>query len=237
MSEAGGAQPAEKIYATPASEVPFPVSNRGADSNGGAVSNGGSPRSFFDAPPQPTSFFEEARAVEDRAGQRQPSPSSAPSGAAGALVPDASQSPRDVEPGDTVGLVKRALDERLKPLLVIALESARRVAFEGDELCVEFTPEGRHLRDTLSKPENRRVLQEVCCEVLGREAGVRFITRSPGETDDDSPPSREDEARHEQKRLRELAESHPLVTQVRKSQRWEIVEVRPLGARPPQQPQ
>jgi hypothetical protein len=235
MSEAGRAQPAEKIYATPASEVPFPVSNRGADSNAGAAPNGGSPRSFFDAPPPPpTSFFEEARAAEDRARQSHPPPASSTAGAASAPAPDTPQTPRDVVPGDTVGLVKRALDERLKPLLVIALESARRVAFEGDELCVEFTPEGRHMRDTLSKPENMRVLREVCCEVLGREAGVRVNTRSPGE-DEDSPPSREDEARSEQKRLRELAESHPLVTQVRKSQRWEIVEVRPLGARPPQQ--
>ncbi len=212
--------------ATPADEVPFPVTNAAAP-----------PKSFFKAPEPAPSFFEEMRAGEDRAGQRVPL-SAPPAGSSNATAPGMFDAPPrvEVEPGDTVGLIKRGLDERRKPLLAITLESARRVAVEGNELCVEFAPEAKHLRDTLSRPENMRALREVCCEVMGREMGVRVNTaRARAGDGDDSPPSREDEERLAQKQLRELAEGHPLVTQVRKSQRWEIVEVRRLDAGPQQE--
>jgi DNA polymerase-3 subunit gamma/tau len=220
-----GAGVATQLAPTPASEVPFPVGN-----------NGG-PKGSFDSA-EPSSFFEEVRAGEDRAGRRVPvsAPPQSPASATASSTPapgmfDAPIRPH-VEPGDTVGLIKRTLDERNKPLLAVTLDGARRVSVEGDELCVEFAPEGKHMRDTLSKPENMRVLREACCEVLGREMGVRINTRTQGESEDDS--TRQDDARREQQRLRELAEGHPLVQQVLKTFRGEIIEVQPLNARGPQ---
>ncbi|PYS95772.1 MAG: hypothetical protein DMF65_13820 [Acidobacteria bacterium] len=96
---------------------------------------------------------------------------------------------------------------------------------DGDEVRVEFAPEGKHLRDTLKRPENMRLLRDVCCEVLGRNVGIGFDMRSHGDADEDDA-SAEDEARREQKRLRERAESHPVVQKVLKTFRAEIVDVR-----------
>jgi hypothetical protein len=90
---------------------------------------------------------------------------------------------------------------------------------------VEFAPEGKHLCDTLRKPESQRLLREVCCEVLGRSVGVAVTLRAPGESGDEALAP-EDEARREQRRLRERAQEHPVVQKVLKTFRAEIVDVR-----------
>jgi hypothetical protein len=115
-------------------------------------------------------------------------------------------------------------------LLAAALDGAKRVVIEGEEVRVEFVPEGKHLRDTLMKPENMRLLREACCEVLGRGVGVAVVIKAAGEVDDALAP--EDEARREQKRLREQAESNPAVQKMLKTFRAEIVEVRTKGSAP-----
>lgn len=97
---------------------------------------------------------------------------------------------------------------------------------EGDELYVEYAPEGKHLRDTLAKPDNVKILREVCREVLGRDMGVAIVVKQAGEGEDDAPRSREDEATLEKQRLREMAEQHPSVQQLLKVFGAEIIEVR-----------
>ncbi|MGB8509611.1 MAG: hypothetical protein WCD76_14585, partial [Pyrinomonadaceae bacterium] len=131
----------------------------------------------------------------------------------------------EAQPGDTIGLIKKNLDERRKPFLAIALEEARRVAIEGDDLCVEFAPEGRHLRELLLKSDNQRIVREACSEVLGRETGLRVNIRTPGEGDD-APLTKADEERLEQQRMRESVENHPDVQEMLRTFRAEIVEVR-----------
>jgi hypothetical protein len=148
-------------------------------------------------------------------------------GAAAAAQGSSERVPQEDE--DTISRIKRGLEERGKPLLAAAVEGARRVAVGGEEVSVEFAPEGKYLRDTLSKPENMRLLREVCCEVLSRPVGVHVTTRAPGETDD-FPLTREDEARLEQRRMRETAEGHPFVQQLLKQFRGEITEVRRVGS-------
>jgi hypothetical protein len=101
---------------------------------------------------------------------------------------------------------------------------------------VEFTPESKHLYDTLRKPENQRLLHEVCGEVLGRGVGIQIKLRAPGEEEDERLTV-EDEARREQRQLRERAEAHPVVQTVLKTFRAEIVDVRRTDAAPPQPPQ
>ena len=123
--------------------------------------------------------------------------------------------------------IKTGLEDRRKPFLAIALESARKVAIEGEELYVEFAPEAKHLRDNLSKPESVKLLREVCASVCGREMGVRIVVKDKNEGDDESPssPSRDAEA-DERRRLRQLAENHPSVQQVLRAFHAEIVDVR-----------
>ncbi|HJR08862.1 MAG TPA: DNA polymerase III subunit gamma/tau [Pyrinomonadaceae bacterium] len=128
--------------------------------------------------------------------------------------------------GGVVEQIKTGLEERRKPFLAIALEGARKVSVEGEELYVEFAPESKHLRDNLSKPESVKLLREVCASVCGRDMGVRIVVKDKNEGDDEpQSPARDAEA-DERRRLRELAENHPSVQQVLRAFHAEIVDVR-----------
>ncbi|MCA1620528.1 MAG: DNA polymerase III subunit gamma/tau [Acidobacteria bacterium] len=223
--QSGGTASFASGAASRVTEAPFPVSD-------GAPSSG-----LFE---QPRAFVEGARAGEDRVGApvslvTTPQPDAA---TAQAPAPDL----RGMEvggmgfgPDDDASRFKRGLEGRGKPLLAVALDGARRVWVEGEEVRVEFAPEGKHLRETLMKPENMRLLREVCCESLGREVGISVRVRAPGEEEDEQLTA-EDEARREQRALRERAEGHPVVQQVLKTFRAEIVDVRRTDAAPPPQP-
>ena len=51
------------------------------------------------------------------------------------------------------------------------VEGARKATLEGNELCLEFSPDARHLRDTLAKSDNVKILREVGKDVTGRDLG------------------------------------------------------------------
>jgi hypothetical protein len=120
--------------------------------------------------------------------------------------------------------LKAALEKRRKMFLVTALEGACNASLEGIELCLEFAPDAKHLRDTLAKSENVKILREVCKEVTGRDFGVRFMI-SDAEAGD-APPSKEETERREKQSLREKAEKDPTVQQMLKTFRGEIVDVK-----------
>ena len=89
-------------------------------------------------------------------------------------------------------------------LLIPALESAQAIVFEENEVCIEFAPDARHFRDTLSRAENNKFVRDACREVTGREMGVRIVVKDPAA--EGEPMSREDDERLEKQRLREMAE-------------------------------
>jgi len=124
--------------------------------------------------------------------------------------------------------IKAGLEKRRKMFLVTALEGARDASLEDNELCLEFAPDARHLRDTLSKSDNVKILREVCKEITGRDLGVRFVIADPsrGANAGDAPPSQEELERREKKSLREQAEKDPTVQQMLKTFRGEIVDVK-----------
>jgi DNA polymerase-3 subunit gamma/tau len=119
--------------------------------------------------------------------------------------------------------VKAALENQRKMLLVTALEAAQATVFEENELCIEFAPDTRHFRDTLSKPENVKFIREACFQVTGNEIGIRIIVKDPKAQGE--PLSREDEERLEKRRRWEKAESHPNTQTMLKTFRGEISEV------------
>jgi len=167
-------------------------------------------------------FVEEARAGEDITGQPV---SFMPPSSGGAAPAPAQMFERGAdEPLDGAGRIKRVLEERGKPLLAVALESARGFDIGGDEVRVEFAPEAKHLYDTLRKAENQKLLRDVCCEVLGRGVGLNVTMRATGDAEDEAL-SAEDEARREQRLMRERAESNPVVQKMLKTFRAEIVDV------------
>ena len=109
-------------------------------------------------------------------------------------------------------------------LLIPALESAQATVFEANELYIEFAPDARHYRDMLSKADNNKFVRDACREVTGQDMGVRIVVKDPSA--EGEPLSREDEARQEKQRLREMAESNPTVQTMLKTFRGEIVDVR-----------
>ncbi len=152
-----------------------------------------------------------------------PGPPPRPAMVSSAAAPPATAS---ATPDSLCERLKNALEARRKPFLAIALEGARRVEVEGDELCVEFAPEAKHLRDNLAKPDAQRLLRELACQLLEREVGVRVFLTERHETDATPPVVvAQDSTRDEQQRLHQLAEQDPAVQQLLRSLQGEIVEV------------
>ena len=114
-------------------------------------------------------------------------------------------------------------------MLVPALEAAKAILFEENEVCIEFAPEARHHRDMLSRADNNKFVRDACREVTGREMGVRIVVKDPAA--DGEPLSREDEVRLDKQRRREKAESHPNVQTMLKTFRGEISELYRDGER------
>jgi DNA polymerase-3 subunit gamma/tau len=140
--------------------------------------------------------------------------------------PQPSPSPTISADAPIIERIKAELEKQRKMLLVTVLDSARTATLEDGELYVEFAPESRHSRETLIKPENIKILQAACFEVTGKETGVR-ITVEDQTGGDNAPVGREDDERADRQRLRESAESSPIVQQLLKTFRGEIVDVRP----------
>jgi DNA polymerase-3 subunit gamma/tau len=123
-----------------------------------------------------------------------------------------------------VDRIKAVLEKQRKMLLVTVLESAQSTTLDDNEFYVEFAPESRSFRDTLAKPENIKILREACQEVTGKETGVRIAVKDSG--DEDAPLSRDDEERVKKQNLRTSVESNPIVQEMLKTFRGEIVDVR-----------
>jgi DNA polymerase III subunit gamma/tau len=126
--------------------------------------------------------------------------------------------------GPAIDQIKAALEKKRKMFLVTALEGASRASIEGNELCIEFAQSDRHLRDTLAKSDNIKILREVCKEITGSDLGVRFVI-ADGQAAD-APVSKEEAERREQQELRARAEKDPVVQQMLRTFRGEIVDVK-----------
>jgi DNA polymerase-3 subunit gamma/tau len=125
-----------------------------------------------------------------------------------------------------IGRLKTALEKKRKMFLVTALEGARLARIEDNEFYLEFAPDAKHLRKTLI--DNEKVIREACLEVTGKEMGMRITVRD-NEVNDALPLSKEEEARREKRSLRETAAQDPVVQQVLKKFRGEIVDVQRIG--------
>lgn len=121
--------------------------------------------------------------------------------------------------------IKGVLEKQRKMLLVTVLESAQHVTIDSGELYIEFTPESRHFRDTLARPENIKVIREACFEVTGQETGVRIAVKD-GKEEQNLPLTREEEERLQKQALRSSVESSPIVQEMLRKFRGEIVEIR-----------
>jgi len=151
------------------------------------------------------------------------SSSQTPSSPSGGSSTPVKSSSRRME-ASAIDQVKELLESQRKMLLVTALDAAQTAMFEENELSIEFAPEARLHRDMLSRLENIKIIQEACRQVAGKEIEVRISVKDPKA--EGEPLSREDEERIEKQRLREMAENSPIVQQMLKTFRGEIVDVR-----------
>ncbi len=199
------------------------VSKRTTVGISGAGSSGGA----FSGAATRTALESEARASSDStSGHRQATPSLYSEPGSAAKVESKGSAEITILAVDTseIGRLKTSLEKMRKMFLVTALDGARHVSFEGNELCIEFAPDTRHLRDTLAKSDNVKILREVCKEITSRDLGVRFVI-TDGKASD-IPPSKEETERREQQRLRETVEKDPVVQQMLRTFRGEIVDVK-----------
>jgi len=127
-------------------------------------------------------------------------------------------------PASTVDKIKLALEQKRRPMLVAALDAAQRVELEGQELVVEFAPEGKQSRDTLSKSENAKAVREACAEVLGHEVGIRFAMVEPERGNGVASPEEED--RRVNQEARQTVAQNPKVQQVLRAFGGEIVDIK-----------
>lgn len=128
------------------------------------------------------------------------------------------------DPATPIARIKSALEAQRKMFLVTVLDTAQSATVEDGELYIEFAPDGRHLRDTLAKPENIKLLRDACREATGNDLGVRLAIKDPNDVS--APVSREEEERLEKKKLREEVENNPIVQEMLRTFRGEIVDVR-----------
>jgi DNA polymerase-3 subunit gamma/tau len=119
--------------------------------------------------------------------------------------------------------IKLELERKKKKLLIAAIDASSRIELEGDELVIEFSPDAKHSRDTLAKPDNAKILREVCAEICGRGVGIRFLTGNGG---DDTPASPEEDQRRSKQKARQVAAENPRVQQVLRAFGGEIVDVK-----------
>ncbi|HEU4795108.1 MAG TPA: DNA polymerase III subunit gamma/tau, partial [Pyrinomonadaceae bacterium] len=138
------------------------------------------------------------------------------------FVPTSAAAPAPSTPASPFERIKSLLESQRKMLLVTALEHALSTSLENGELYIEFAPESRHFRETLAKAED--VICAACREVTGQKTVLRIVVKDPQA--ESNPASPADQARLEKQRLREVAESSPVVQQMIKTFRGEIVDVR-----------
>lgn len=139
-----------------------------------------------------------------------------------ASQPSPEDSYKPVHSNDSIlGRVKLSLEKRKKHLLAVFIDNVRRANIDGNEVAFDIAPEDKRTRETLNKPDNMKLLREVCCEVLGKQVGVSFASV---EGNGDAPLTQQDIRRAERETLRTQIENHPLVKNALNVFQGEIVE-------------
>jgi DNA polymerase-3 subunit gamma/tau len=128
--------------------------------------------------------------------------------------------------GSFCSQVKAKLEQKRRKLMIAALESATRAELEGDEFVVEFLPEAKHYRDTLSRSDNSRALREACAEAGRREIGIRFVIKADDEAAGAEPVAANDP--QQKQKAKHAAAADPAVQQVQRVFGAEIVDVKLL---------
>jgi len=152
---------------------------------------------------------------------RTSTPESAASDVSGAKDSTAARGAAD---GSFCDQVKAKLEQKRRRLMIAALEGAARAELAGDEFIVEFLPEAKHYRDTLSRSDNSKALREACADVCGREIGIRFVIKAEDEALGAEPVAANDP--QQKQRAKHAAAADPTIQQVQRTFGAEIIDVK-----------
>ncbi|HET9530708.1 MAG TPA: hypothetical protein VFQ92_10170, partial [Blastocatellia bacterium] len=123
-------------------------------------------------------------------------------------------------PADAAALIKKALEERRKMLLLSVLDQADLIELDGNFLCISFPPEKSMFKAQVESRENRKLIEEVCRSAVGRAFTLSVSVggkAKPAQVASEKPP--------EATKPNPKAESHPLVQAIVDRFHGEIVEV------------
>jgi len=114
------------------------------------------------------------------------------------------------------------LEARGKRMLLSALDHAYSIGVEGDSLCISYSPSGTVFKNQLEARDNRKSLEEVSREVMGRPIAlsVSLGRQSPG-----SPASPAEARKQEAVDATEQAQKHPAVRSLMDTFHGEVIEV------------
>lgn len=174
--------------------------------------------------PKPSGFAKSASASDFKTAAGHDDEQLIDSGSSESMPADMPNEALSAASDSLVDRLKDELEKRKRKLLIVSIDAASRVELEGNELSIEFSPEAKHSRDTLARPDNAKILREACAEICGREVGIRFSIGN-GETDQ-VPASPEEEQRRSKQEARQAAAANPTVQQVLRAFGGEIVDVK-----------
>jgi DNA polymerase-3 subunit gamma/tau len=107
------------------------------------------------------------------------------------------------------------------------LESGTLVAIEGNQLLVGYPATASVARSMMEKPDNQRLVADLCAELAGRPARLKIVALAEGQAAAPSPAqARAAKARSQKDALLEQTRTHPLVKQARDVFGSDVVEVR-----------
>lgn len=133
----------------------------------------------------------------------------------------------EIKNGDAREAIRAAIEKRNLMWLAISIDKASAVKINGNVLNIEYSPNQKQYQATWQKPENARILNEICVELAGRklEIAVEVGGSSETKTQTAQVSPEEQQKQREKAELWRIAEADPTVQQVLKTFRGKIIDV------------
>jgi DNA polymerase-3 subunit gamma/tau len=118
------------------------------------------------------------------------------------------------------------------PNVGVFLEMGTLLGIEGNQLTIGYPSNASVARGMMEKPDNQRLLADLCAELAGRAVRLKIVELAGGQTAALSPAqTRAAKARSQKDALLEQTRAHPLVKQARDVFGSDLVDVRQAAPR------
>jgi DNA polymerase III subunit gamma/tau len=118
------------------------------------------------------------------------------------------------------------------PNIGVFLEMGTLLGIEGDQLTIGYQSNASVARGMMEKPDNQRLVADLCAELAGRPVRLKIVELAGGQTAALSPAqTRAAKARSQKDALLEQTRAHPLVKQARDVFGSDLVDVRQASPR------